>query len=113
MEKFVKGDVVVIPFPFSDMSSSKRRPGLVMASGEDDDVILCQITSNTSRDQDSIVLEEKDFARGKLSVQSLARPRKLFTADKSVIEYKVGSLRDSKMKEITDKLCALLRSYSR
>jgi len=36
----VKGDVVVIPFPFSDLSQSKRRPALVLAALEGDDVIL-------------------------------------------------------------------------
>jgi len=38
--KPVKGDVVVIPFPFSDLSQSKRRPALVVATLEGDDVIL-------------------------------------------------------------------------
>ncbi|MDL5503395.1 MAG: hypothetical protein QSU88_09280 [Candidatus Methanoperedens sp.] len=31
MARFVKGDVVVVPFPFSDLSQSKRRPALVIA----------------------------------------------------------------------------------
>jgi mRNA interferase MazF len=50
MEKLVKGDVVVVPFPFSDLSQSKRRPALVIASLEGDDAILCQITSKTVKD---------------------------------------------------------------
>jgi mRNA interferase MazF len=45
MGKFVKGDVVIIPFPFSDLSSSKRRPALVLAGLKGNDIILCQITS--------------------------------------------------------------------
>ena len=44
MARFVKGDVVVVPFPFSDLSQSKRRPALIIASLEGDDAILCQIT---------------------------------------------------------------------
>lgn len=43
MGRFVKGDVVVVPFPFSDLSAAKHRP--VLASLAGDDVILCQITS--------------------------------------------------------------------
>jgi hypothetical protein len=43
--KFVRGDVVVIPFSFSDLSQSKRRPALIVAQFEGKDVILCQITS--------------------------------------------------------------------
>lgn len=47
MGKFVKGDIIVLPFPFSNLSSSKRRPALVLADVEGDDIILCQITSKT------------------------------------------------------------------
>jgi mRNA interferase MazF len=47
MAKFIKGDVVVIPFPFSDLSQAKRRPALVIAAFEGNDAILCQITSKT------------------------------------------------------------------
>jgi mRNA interferase MazF len=50
MARFVKGDVVVIPFPFSDLSGSKRRPALVLVDLPGDDIILCQITSQYSKD---------------------------------------------------------------
>ncbi|MCX6680662.1 MAG: hypothetical protein NTX42_09920 [Methanothrix sp.] len=51
MEKFVKGDVVVVPFPFSDLTEAKRRPALVLAELDGDDRILCQITSQQFRDR--------------------------------------------------------------
>jgi mRNA interferase MazF len=47
MAKFVKGDIVVIPFLFSDLTRAKRRPALVIVSLEGNDAILCQITSKT------------------------------------------------------------------
>jgi len=50
MESFVKGDIVVIPFPFSDLSKTKRRPALVLAKTEHNDLILCQITSQYNFD---------------------------------------------------------------
>ena len=50
MERFVKGNVVIIPFPFSDLSDSKRRPALVLADLQGNDIILCQITSQNSSD---------------------------------------------------------------
>ncbi len=40
MARFVKSEVIVIPFPFSDLTQSKRRPALVVASLEEDDIIL-------------------------------------------------------------------------
>lgn len=50
MERFVKGDVVVLPFPFSDLTLSKRRPALVVAAPGGDDLILCQVTSQSVND---------------------------------------------------------------
>jgi mRNA interferase MazF len=45
MGQFVKGDVVVIPFPFTDLSGNKRRPAFVIADLPGDDIVICQITS--------------------------------------------------------------------
>ena len=56
MATFIKGDVVVMPFPFSDLSDSKRRPALVLSDSQGDDVILCQITSKNTRDNSAIPL---------------------------------------------------------
>ena len=109
MEKLVKGDIVVISFPFSDLSSSKRRPALVMAAGDNGETILCQITSNPSKN-DSIRIQNDDFAAGRLGLTSFARVRKLFTADVSIIEYKIGSLKEMKVNEVVEKLCSILRS---
>jgi mRNA interferase MazF len=48
MGKFVKGDVVIIPFPFTDLSDRKKRPAFVVADLPGDDIIVCQITSKTN-----------------------------------------------------------------
>ena len=61
MEGFVRGDVVVVPFPFSDLSRAKRRPALVVAESKADDLILCQITSQQVKDEYSISLDDRDF----------------------------------------------------
>ena len=109
MERFVKGDVVVIPFPFSDLSASKKRPALVLASLEGDDLILCQITSEARFDKYSIELKNTEFKQGKLNIKSMIRPNRLFTADRSLIQYKVGSLKNEKLKEAIDGLIRLFR----
>jgi mRNA interferase MazF len=61
LEKFVKGDVVILPFPFSDLSSSKKRPEFVLADLKGDDIILCQITSKNVRNSMAISLKNTDF----------------------------------------------------
>jgi len=103
MEGLVKGDVVVLLFPFSDLSSSRKRPAVVVAKLSGDDLILAQITSSAVRsDEYAIHLEAEHFKQGQLSIPSLIRSNKLFTADKSIILNKIGSLREDKVTEVQD-----------
>ena len=90
MAGFVKGDIVVIPFPFSDLNGSKRRPAFVIKELPYNDILLCQITSKASKDQFSVPLLNDDFSSGGLPVESNVRPNKLFTADERIIIRKAG-----------------------
>ncbi|MEX1136526.1 MAG: type II toxin-antitoxin system PemK/MazF family toxin, partial [Balneolales bacterium] len=100
MERFVKGDIVIVPFPFSDLSRSKRRPALVVQHFEGEDLLLAQITSQYIRDTYALWLEEDDFKEGSLKKQSNIRPNKLFTCSKNLILYKIANLKVSKMEEV-------------
>ena len=108
MGKFIKGDVVVVPFPFSDLSASKRRPALVLVDLMSDDLILSQITSQSVTDNLAISIDNSDFANGGLNLSSNVRPNKLFTADESIVLYKAGQLNTSKMDSIVDKIKDML-----
>jgi mRNA interferase MazF len=108
--KFVKGDVVVVPFPFSDLTQSKRRPALVMAALEGDDVILCQITSRAVRDNYALPLEDKDFSAGTLRQPGNIRPNRIFTADSHIILYKVGTLGIEKLTEVIETTVEIIRA---
>ena len=102
MGKFVKGSVVVLPFPFSDLHSTKRRPALVIAELDGYDVILCQITTRSIRDRYSISLKGKDFTSGSLRKDSNIRPNRLFTADSNIILYQAGRLTSTKVGEVIE-----------
>ncbi|ADI74084.1 conserved hypothetical protein [Methanohalobium evestigatum Z-7303] len=108
MERLVKGDVVVLPFPFSDMSNSKKRPAFVLAKLPGEDIILCMITSAVKTDNYSITLNDNDFESGTLRKNSNIRPNRIFTADKSLILYKVGHLKNDKIDEVENKLVNIL-----
>lgn len=108
MGRFVKGDVVVVPFPFSDLSQAKRRPALVVASVSNEDVILCQITSQTVRDGYALPLSDDDFDSGKLRHPSNIRPNRIFTADMGLILYRVGGLSRHKMRDVTNAIIRIL-----
>ena len=109
MGRFVKGDVVVLNFPFTDLSGTRRRPALVVTSLDGDDLILCQITSRVKTDRYSIKLEADDFVSGSLSVESVVRPNKIFTADKSIILYVACKISQNKTTIIIDSICEVLR----
>ena len=108
MGKFVKGDIVVIPFPFSDLSSSKRRPALVLAELKGDDIILCQITSKEVNDDYAVPLLTQEFKDGSLNQDSNIRPNRLFTADESIAIYKAGTINDNKLSMVIEKTVEIL-----
>jgi mRNA interferase MazF len=104
MGRFVKGDVVVIPFPFSDLSSSKKRPSLVLADLAGDDVILCMITTGARADGYSISLTTSDFVSGRINHDSSIRPNRSFTADSNIIHYCTGRVSQAKIDEVIQKV---------
>ena len=107
MERFVKGDVVVLPFPYTDFSGAKKRPAVVIATLQGNNVVLAQITTNQREDQDLINLKRKDFDSGFLSSDSFIMTSLIFTADSSKINYKAGQLTQSKIKQVEKKLCEI------
>ncbi len=108
MGKFVKGDVVVVPFPFADLSATKRRPALVVATLTGDDVILCQITSKTITDSYAIAISDGDFTSGGLHQESNIRPNRIFTADSNIILYRAGVLSSQKVQEVIVKIIQII-----
>lgn len=111
MAKFINGDVVVVPFPFSDLTNAKRRPALIISVLKGDDVILCQITSKLLKDEYSIPLEDDDFEVGGLNQSSSIRPNRIFTADQSIVLYCVGHIKKSKWHETVNKIIEIISSY--
>jgi len=103
------GEVVLVRFPFSDLSQSKLRPAVCLADAGRGDWVLCQITSNAYGDSRAIALDDPDFVSGGLNVASYARPAKLFTAHERLIAQSVGKLRDETFRRVVDAVVALLR----
>ena len=103
------GLVVLVRFPFSDLSSSKLRPALVVAPAGGSDWILCQITSNPYSDGNAVRLTESSFIQGGLSRESFVRPAKLFTANEAILVRSVGLLAQPALRAVLDALVRLFR----
>jgi hypothetical protein len=86
------GQVVLVPFPFSDLSQSKLRPAACLADAARGGWVLCQVTSNSYGDPAALPLGAADFDTGGLHMLSFARPGTLFTASARLMVRSVGCL---------------------
>ena len=109
MEKFVRGDVVVVVFQFSDLSETKKRPALVIAEAGSSDFILCQITSQAAKDARAISLKNSDFLSGSLNRDGYIRPNRLFTASDKIILYKAAHLKQAKLNSVVDGIIQIIK----
>lgn len=89
-------EIVLIPVPFTDLSSAKRRPLLVLSKAslnrQSPDVVIAAITSNLAAGTGGVVITSTDMDRGPLPAQSLVRPDKIYTLSKTLVVKKYGRL---------------------
>jgi mRNA interferase MazF len=104
------GAVVLVPFPFSDLSQAKLRPAVVLAEAGRGDWILCQITSNPYGDVQAIELTDASFATGSLRTTSYTRPGKLFTANRDLMMTQVGVLKADAFRQVVEAVITILRA---
>ena len=104
------GAVVLVPFPFSDLSNSKLRPAIVLADAGRGDFVLCQVTSKPYMDVSALAINNHSFSNGSLRILSYARPGKLFTANENLFTAQVGILSDEAFKKVIDSVIALLKN---
>jgi mRNA interferase MazF len=102
-------EVILVPFPFSDLSQSKVRPAVCLADAGRGDWILCQITSQPYGDPLAISLDAPDFSSGGLLVASFVRPGKLFTAHAALMIRSVGVLNGPALQRILSAVMAILQ----
>lgn len=103
------GSVVLVPFPFSDLSQSKLRPAVVLAHAGRGDWILCQVTSRSYADPCAVEITDQDFNHGSLRVASYARPAKLFTAHQGLFIAAPGELKANVLQFIIEGVVSLLK----
>lgn len=107
------GGVVLVRFPFSDLSETRLRPAVVLADADRGDWVLCQVTSNPYGDPKAIALTDDSFQSGSLRVKSYARPGKLFTANTDLMARQIGQLTADSFEEVLEGVVALLKATPR
>jgi len=105
-------DIILIPFPFSNLSISKKRPVLVISNSkynkQNQDIICCAITSNLNNKKNSINITKNDMVFGKLNYQSKIKPDKIFTIEKNLILRKLCKINKRKCIHVITKLNSFL-----
>ena len=109
MERFVKGDIIILDFPFSNLLQIKRRPALIIKIPKGGDLIVNQITGKSQEPSVEVQVNKRDFREGGLKIDSYLRLDKIFSIEKSIIKYKAGSLKSKKFNEIIDKIISFLK----
>ena len=108
MESLSIGQVVLAAFPFSDLTTTKFRPCLVIGLAEFNDVLLCQITSRNYGSRKAVGLAKSDFVQGELIRDSFVRPDKIATLDKSKIKRVLGTINNIKLDKVKQSLKTIL-----
>lgn len=97
-------DILLIPIPFTDLSSNKRRPVLVISSSDynekTEDIIVVAVTSNLEEKGYGVIFNNDDMLEGYLKMDSCIRADKIYTLSKTIVIKKFGAVR----KEIIDKV---------
>jgi len=115
MTIYKQGDIVLVPFPFPDLSTTKKRPALVISADwynqKYHDVVLAGITSHipvTLQDLDYSI-SEFDFKTGQLYKKSIVKLGKLFTIESNLIIKKIADLQENILTEILNQLTKLFQ----
>ncbi|HBL14779.1 MAG TPA: PemK family protein [Cyanobacteria bacterium UBA11162] len=100
-----KGDIVLVPFPFTDLSATKLRPAVVLwVDSTGDDVTLCFISSQnlTSLSPDEFVLDasEPEFASTGLKISSKVRVTRIVTLERQLIKRRIGKLGSNQIQQL-------------
>ena len=98
---YKQGDLLLIPVPFSDLSSTKRRPVLVISNDQYqvalEDMLVAAVTSNLRENRFVVALEQQHMREGNLPKPSCIRADKLYTLAQSTVIKKIGSVRPDRL----------------
>jgi mRNA interferase MazF len=102
-----KGDIVLIPFPFSDLTGSKLRPAFILISTETD-VTVCFITTQFQW-KENLDIEISPSSVNGLKKMSLMRISKFSTIDKESILGRIGTLEKNYIHTLNKNLIKILQ----
>ena len=111
-----QGDIVLIPIPFTDLSSQKRRPVIIISNDRynhiTQDIVVVAMTSNPAKVDYSFTITSSDLEAGNLNRPSKVRVDKVYTLSKSIVVKTFGKVNSSVLDQIRKNLQALIAPKS-
>ena len=109
---YKQGEIVIVPFPFSDLSSIKQRPVLVLSKNTDnkktEDIITCGITSNVKDSKYSVLFDNDSLIEGKIPKTSKVKVDKLFTISQDIVKKRVARLNKETFEKVKSEFVSLV-----
>ncbi len=108
---YKQGEIVLIPYPFSDLSNIKQRPVLILSNNKynfmTEDIVVCGITSNIKDSEYSVLLDNKDLLDCSLPIRSRIKADKLFTLKSSLIKKNLGKVNNKILERVNKEILKL------
>ncbi len=109
---YKQGDILLIPVPFSDLASQKKRPVLVLSNFQynkkADDIVVAAITSNLEDKGYTLLISNNDLDEGELKVNSCIRADKIYTLSQHIVLKKFGSVKNYVFSKVKEKINILI-----
>ena len=107
-----QGDILLIPVPFTDLSSRKRRPFVVISNNQynqsHQDIVVVAMTSNPAQAAYSFQVQSSDLVDGRLNRPSRIRVDKIYSLSQDIVVKKFGKISPSKFNQIRSTLLELI-----
>jgi len=108
---FEQGEIILIPFPFTNLKASKKRPVVVLSKSKVNrkfgDFISCGITSNIQDTEYSVLIDKSDLEYGYLPKPSRIKTNVIFTLEKSSAIKSLGRIKEVAFKKVKEELLKL------
>lgn len=113
---YEQGDIVIIPVPFTDLTSQKRRPVIVISNNtynrKTDDIVVVALTSNPTETDYSFTITSSDLELGMLNRPGKVRTDKIYTLSQSIVLKRFGRISSDVLDRIRNMLKHLISDGS-
>jgi mRNA interferase MazF len=109
---FEQGEILMVPFPFSDLTEIKQRPVLVISknkyNSKNEDIITCGITSNLKDSSHSVLIDNEKLNSGKIPKTSRIKVDKIFTLEQGIVRKKLAKINTETFQKVKEEYSKLI-----